>query len=161
MSSIKLDQIDLRILEALQNDARLTNLALADKAGISASPCLRRVRRMEEAGIILAYETRLNPSLIDLNISAFVSISVEKHGMTQSNRFQEELMSISEITAIYTMAGATDFILQVVAEDLKSYSSTIKQIGGIDGVRDIQSNIVIETVKTISKLPLDHLRKKP
>lgn len=154
MNRLELDAIDLRILDALQHDARITNLVLAQVAGISPSPCLRRVRRLEEHGIIRAYETRLEPQLVGLAITAFVSIGLDKHGENESGAFKKTISKVPEVIQAFAITGATDYIIQVVAADLPAYSKLMMTLGGIKGVKDIESSIAIETVKDYSALPL-------
>jgi len=152
------DAIDLRILDLLQREARITNLALANAAGISPSPCLRRVRRLEERGVIRSYESRLEPQKVGLAVMALVSIRIQNHGEDDSAAFKKAVLDIPEVIAAYAMTGPTDFMLQVVAIDLPAYSKLMMTLGGIAGVRDIESSIAIETVKPHSALPLSQLR---
>jgi len=160
MKRLELDAIDLRILDVLQRDARITNLALADATGVSPSPCLRRVRRLEEQGAIKSYATRLEPELIGLAIMALVSIRINSHGEDDSAAFKDAVIEVPEVIAAYVMTGATDFMLQVVAADLPAYSKLMMTLGGIEGVKDIESSIAIETVKPFSALPLSQLQPK-
>lgn len=157
VAGFEFDAIDLRILRALQRDSRLTNVALAEEAGISPSPCLRRVRRLEESGVIDRYVTVLSTERVGLNILAFVSIRINDHGRTKSQEFLTKIQAIPEVLACYILTGDTDFIAQVISPDLKSYSELMMSIGDIEGVRDLQSSIVIETCKTMGPLPLTHL----
>jgi len=157
MQSKELDSIDMRILDRLQRDARITNLALANAAGVSPAPCLRRVRRLEESGIIRGYTSQLEPQRVGLAVMALVSIRIENHGEQESTAFKTAILRIPEVVAAYAMAGATDFLLQVVAVDLPAYAKLMMTVGGIAGVKDIESSIAIETVKPYSALPLSQL----
>jgi len=161
MQRLGLDAIDIRILEALQRDGRITNLVLADIAGVSPSPCLRRVRRLEEQGIIKAYEARLEPHLVGLAVTAFVSIRIEQHGEDESAAVKKAISAVPEVIQAYAMTGANDYILQVVAADLPAYSKLMMALGGIGGVKDIESSIAIETVKPHATLPLSQVHKNP
>lgn len=154
MPTMKFDAIDMRILTALQRDARITNVALAEAVGISPSPCLRRVRQLEESGVIDAYVTRLSAEAIGFGVTAFVSIRIEKHGQFESEAFKKAICELPQVVACYMMAGSTDCLAQVVATDLPAYSRLMMTLGDLAAVKDLESRIVIEALKPWSELPL-------
>lgn len=160
MPKRELDAYDRRILEALQQNGRLTNVELAEQIGLSPSPCLRRVRLLEEAGVIQGYEARLAPDEVGLGLTVLVGIKVERHHERDSALFREEVSTLPEVIAAHLVSGESDFLLQVVVPDLRAYERfLLGTLLKLPGVKDIRSNFAIQTVKPQSPLPLDHLAK--
>jgi len=158
MLKIKLDAIDKRILAALQRNGRLTNVQLAEEAGLSPSPCLRRVRILEEAGIIAGYHARLDRKGIGLGLTVFVGVRVERHGDETADAFRRAVMERPEIVSCHIVSGEADFLLQVVVADLAAYESLLLNVLlRLPRVTDIRSNFALQTVKDESGLPLNHL----
>lgn len=150
-----LDSIDLRILRALQADGRLTNLELAARVGLSAAPCLRRVRRLEEAGVIAGYAARLDRDRLGLGVTAFVRVNIERHHDTDVDQFMKAVADLTEVTDCYVTSGESDFLLHVVVADLSAYRRfAMDQLLRVPGVKDIRSSFVIGTVKEGGTLPL-------
>jgi Lrp/AsnC family leucine-responsive transcriptional regulator len=155
---MKLDAIDRRILSALQRDARLTNVQLADEVGLSPSPCLRRVRILEQAGAIAGYHARLDPGGVGLGLTIFVGVKVLRHHDETANAFREAVQSVPEIVSCHLVSGEADFLLQVVVPDLAAYERLLLGVLlKLPGVSDIRSNFAIQTVKAPAPLPLAHL----
>ena len=158
MPKTKLDAFDRRILTALQRDGRLTNVQLADEIGLSASPCLRRVRQLEEAGVIKGYRASLDPDEVGLGLTVFVGIKVERHHETEAERFREAVSALPEVISAFLVSGESDFLLHVVVPDLRGYERFLTgTLLKLPGVSDIRSNFAIQTVKAQSALPLSHL----
>ncbi len=158
MRKLKLDAIDRRILAALQRDARLTNVQLAEEVGLSPSPCLRRVRLLEQAGVIRGYHALLDRTGAGLGLTVFVSIKVERHHDQDASAFREAVRSLPEVVSCHLVSGEADFLLQVVVPDLEHYEAfLLGTMLKLPGVKDIRSNFAIQTVKAPSPLPLDHL----
>jgi Lrp/AsnC family leucine-responsive transcriptional regulator len=158
MPRLKLDAIDRRILSALQRDARLTNVQLAEEVGLSPSPCLRRVRILEEAGVIGGYRTTLRREKIGLGLTVFVGVKVERHHDEAAARFRDAVMALPELISCHLVSGEADFLLQVVVPDLAGYERLLLgTLLKLPGVADIRSNFAIQTVKADGPLPLDHL----
>lgn len=158
MPKRQLDAYDRRILEALQQNGRLTNVELAEQIGLSPSPCLRRVRLMEEAGVIQGYEARLAPDEVGLGLTVFVGVKVERHHERDAEQFRKEVCALPEVVAAHLVSGESDFLLQVVLPDLRAYERfLLTTLLKLPGVKDIRSNFAIQTVKPQSPLPLDHL----
>lgn len=154
----KLDAIDRRILGALQRDGRLTNVQLADEVGLSPSPCLRRTRLLEEAGVIDGYHAALNRAALGLGLTVFVGIKVERHHATEATEFREAVIALPEVVSCHLVSGEADFLLQVVLPDLASYERFLLDVLlKLPGVSDIRSNFAIQTVKAQAPLPLNHL----
>ena len=155
MPTTLLDEIDIRILVTLQSHARLTNLELAERVGLSASPCLRRVRRLEEDGFIEGYAARLNREKIGLGVVAFVRVNIERHTNADANAFIKAVSKLPEVIACYITSGESDFLLHVVVKDLAAYRYfALEKLTRVRGVRDLRSSFVIGTVKEGALLPL-------
>ncbi|QCI66195.1 Lrp/AsnC family transcriptional regulator [Phreatobacter stygius] len=158
MPKLKLDAIDRRILAALQRDARLTNVQLAEEIGLSPSPCLRRVRLLEEAGVISGYHATLHRGELGLGLTVFVGIKVERHRDETAAAFREAVKALPEVISCHLVSGEADFLLQVVVPDLAGYEQFLMgALLKLPGVSDIRSNFAIQTVKAEGPLPLDHL----
>ncbi|GAB1578206.1 Lrp/AsnC family transcriptional regulator [Bordetella petrii] len=155
---MKLDNLDRRILAALQRDARLTNVQLAEEVGLSPSPCLRRVRLLEEAGIIGGYHAALDRTGIGLGLTVFVGIKVDRHHAEEAAAFREAVALLPAVVSCHLVSGESDFLLQVVVPDLAAYESLLMEaLLKLPGVSDIRSNFAIATIKGQTALPLDHL----
>ncbi len=112
-----LEAVDTRILGALQNDGRLTNQALSAEVGLSTSPCWRRVRQLEESGVIQSYTAVLDRRQIGLGVLAFIRVKIDSHSEAEAEEFSQDVLKLSEVVACYSIAGDADFLLQVVAAD--------------------------------------------
>ncbi len=123
MPKIKIDKYDRKILELLQNDGRLSNLELAERIGLSPSPCLRRVRLLEEAGAIQGYGAKLDRDSIGLGLTVFVNVKVERHREEQAEAFCAAVAELPEVVSAHLVSGESDFLLQVVVPDLKDYEA--------------------------------------
>lgn len=154
----KLDAIDRRLLAALQNDGRLTATELAERAGLTTSPCLRRLRRLEDTGVIRGYAALVDQKKVGLPVSVFVSIKLERQREEDLNRFEEAVRRCPEVVECYLMTGQRDYLLRVVARDLADYERIIKEtLTRIEGVASIESSFALSQVKHSNALPLDAL----
>jgi len=161
MPYIDLDAIDLKILTALQADGRLTNNELADQVGLSPSPCLRRVRRLERDGFILTYRAVLDRESVGLGLTVFVEIKVEKHSRDNAKVLQESLAALPEVVACHMVSGTADFIAEIAVTNLKAYERLLtEQLLTLPMIGDIRSNFALTRVKSDSPLPLAHLRRE-
>lgn len=150
-----LDEIDRKILAALQEDGRMTIQALADRVGLSPSPCLRRVRLLEEAGIIARYAAVIDQSRIGLPVSVFVSVKLERQRSEELDRFAKAIALWPEIVECYLMTGQRDYLLRVVAADLAAYERFLRdKLTRLEGVASIESSFALGQVKFSNKLPL-------
>ena len=155
---MQLDNLDRRILDALQRNAKLSNAQLAEEVGLSPSPCLRRVRLLEEAGVIRGYHAELDRSKSGLGLTVFVGVKVERHHDASANAFRAAVIDLPEVISCHVVSGESDFLLQVVLPDLASYEDFLfSTLLKLPGVSDIRSNFAISTVKSQTALPLDHL----
>jgi len=158
MPSTHLDAIDLRILNALQEDGRLTNQELADQVGLSPSPCLRRVRRLEQDGFIRTYRAVLDRDSVGLGLTVFVDIKVEKHSRENATALREALAAMPEVVACHMVSGTADFIVEIVVANLKAYERLLtEKLLTLPMIGDIRSNFALARVKSDAALPLTHL----
>jgi len=157
-SNVKLDAYDRRILNALQRDGRLTNVQLADEIGLSASPCLRRVRQLEEAGVISGYQATLDADAVGLGLTVFIGVKVDRHHEDEAQKFQQMVSGLPEVISAHIVSGESDFLLHVVVPDLRGYDRFLTDtLLKMPSVRDIRSNFAIRTLKQQGPLPLGHL----
>ena len=155
---MNLDRYDARIVSELQRNGRLTVVELAETIGLSPTPCARRVKALESAGVIESYSAVINPSKIGLAILAMVQVKLVEHTDETVTRFETEIARLEEITNCFALTGAFDFMLQVYAKDLDALSNVVlKKLLRIPGLRDLQSSVVLETIKRSQKVPLAHL----
>jgi len=158
---MKLDEIDHRILTALQQDARLTNVQLADKVGLSPSPCLRRVRLLEERGVIKGYRAELDRAGIGLELTVFVGVKMERHRDETAEAFRQAIVNLPEVVTCHLVSGESDFLMQVVVPNLAAYEYfLLNTLLKLPGVIDIRSNFAITALKSGGSLPLGHLVKR-
>ena len=130
MNSTKLDKIDLRILQTLQKDGRITNQNLAERVNLSPSSCLQRVRRLDQAGVISYYQAHLNLGSIARHIICLATISVKNHTQEDFNAFEDLIESIPEVVECYTVSGESDFLLKVICADMRRYVEINDQLVG-------------------------------
>ena len=150
-----LDDIDHKIIAALQADARLTMLQLADRIGLSASPCARRVRLLEQAGVIRGYVAVIDQGRVGLPVSVFASIKLERQREEELDRFARAVAQWPEVLDCYLMTGQRDFLIRVVVRDLESYERFLKdKLTRLEGVASIESSFALGQVKRSNVLPL-------
>lgn len=151
----ELTGIDRRILRALQEDGRMTIQAIADRVGLSASPCLRRIRQMEEAGIIAAYSAVVDQKAVGLPVSVFISIKLERQRAEELDRFGAAIAGWPEVMECYLMTGQFDFLLRVVCADLAAYEAFLREkLTQVAGVSSIESSFSLGQVKYSRVLPI-------
>lgn len=155
IAKFTLDAIDRRLLAALQENSRLTASELADRVGLTASPCLRRQRLLEEAGIIRGYTAVLDQVKLGLPVSVFVSIKLDRQAEEAMQRFEAAVRRCPEVLECYLMTGPRDYLLRVVARDLADYERFVKDtLTRIDGIANIESSFALGQVKHSNALPL-------
>jgi Lrp/AsnC family transcriptional regulator, leucine-responsive regulatory protein len=153
-----LDAIDCRIIAALQADGRLSNVELAERVGLSPSPCLRRVKRLEREGYIEAYRAMLGRSRVGLGLTVFVQVKIDVHANEKAVAFEDALLAMPEVVACHLVSGEADYLLEVVVADLERYQRfLIGKLLNLPNVKDVRSNIAIQSRKAAAPLPLDHL----
>ncbi|MGH6881980.1 Lrp/AsnC family transcriptional regulator [Hypericibacter sp.] len=158
MPNSDLDAIDRHILEVLQVDGRLSVVELADKVGLSPSPCLRRVKRLEAEGHIAGYRASLSRERIGLGLTVFVGVKVDGHRDENATALQQAIKAMPEVVSAHLVSGEADFLLEVVMPDLKHYEEfLVGRLLKLPMIKDIRSNFAIRTVKLDAALPLGHL----
>ena len=154
----KLDRYDLQILAELQADARLTNAELAQRVGLSAAPCWRRVRALEEAGYIKGYHAEIDRRRIGLGVLAFVRLDADRNTGERTREMEEAIRGIPEIVSCHYISGAGTFELQVVSRDLDSFAQFAREVLiNLPNVKDIHTSFSLGEVKASSSWPLSHL----
>jgi Lrp/AsnC family transcriptional regulator, leucine-responsive regulatory protein len=162
MPNLDLDLIDCRIVAALQAEGRLTNLELAERVGLSPSPCLRRVKRLERDGYIEGYRAMLQRNRLGLGLTVFVGVKIGGHANVEAEAFQETIVAMPEVVACHLVSGEADYLFEVVVPDLEHYQRfLVSKLLALPIVREVRSNIAIQTLKAGAPLPLDHLAAQP
>jgi Lrp/AsnC family leucine-responsive transcriptional regulator len=159
MDQIALDSFDIRLLDALQKDGRQSLFALAEKIGLSASQLGRRLKRLEESGLMEGYAALLNADAVGLGFEAYCLVSLERHSTEGTDIFHDAMRALPQIMDCVAVTGEADFILRIVATDLKSYSQfLLDKVMPLPGIRQVRSSIVLRPIKRSHALPLSHLR---
>ena len=157
MQNIVLDKIDLKILQVLQENGRLTNVELSERVALSPSPCLRRLKQLEDAGVIQRYAALLSPAAIELGLQAFIRVTLNKAGGGREN-FDEAVQGWQEILSCFALTGETDYMLHAFFVDMEHFSHFVLEVLlNQEGVQDARSSFVLREVKKTTALPLNHL----
>jgi Lrp/AsnC family transcriptional regulator, leucine-responsive regulatory protein len=150
-----LDRFDIAILKCLQEDARATNVEIAEKVNLSPSPCLRRIRNLEKLGVIRRYTADIDRKEVGLGLTVFVEFKVARHSKENSEAQQAALLAIPEIVSCFLISGTADFLAEVVVEDLSAYERLLTEtLLTLPNVTDIRSNFAIRSIKTHGPLKL-------
>lgn len=153
-----IDKFDLAILKELQADGRLTNAELAQRVGLSAAPCWRRVRALEESGYIKGYHAEIDRRKIGLGVLAFVRLDTERANSEVTRKIEEAIRKLPEIVACHYISGTGMFELQVVAQDLDDFSRfALNSLMNLPNVKDLHTSFSLGEVKSGAALPLGHL----
>ena len=156
-----LDKFDILILKELQDDGRLTNAELASRVGLSAAPCWRRVRALEENGFIKGYRAEIDRHKIGLGVLAFVRLDAERNRGDVTRELEEAIKKLPQVISCHYISGSGTFELQVVAQDLDSFSNfALKQLINLPTVTDLHTSFSLGEVKASSTLPLGHLTRQ-
>ena len=155
---MKIDKFDRQILERLQHQGDLPAAQIAEEIGLSTNACWRRIKRLEEAGVIRARVALLDEHALGLNVTVFVSIKTSEHSDTWLARFAAGIKDIPEVVEFYRMSGETDYLLKIVVQDIADYDRVYKKLIAVAPLHDVSSSFAMERIKTSTALPLDHLR---
>jgi len=154
----RLDKVDIAISERLQRDGRLSNVKLAEQLSLSEASCWRKQKRLEECGVIEGYQAILNRRKLGLGVMAFVQISCSDHSEEATEKFEKIIASAPQVLSCHNTTGEADFILQVVARDLDSYSRFVEKVlRKLPGVLSIRSNLSLREMKTTHRFPVAEL----
>lgn len=155
LQTLKLDRLDIKILGALQTDGRMTNLKLAEKVGLSATPCIQRVRRLESAGYITGYKAVINAHLLGPYVTVFTEITLKNHTREDFVRFERQILNEEHVVNCYLVAGGHDYLLEVVARDVVHYQEVIEKLLDDEiGISTFFSYITVKHVKSMKAFPL-------
>ena len=157
MDKIALDRIDKHILKLMQANGRISNLELADQVGLSPTPCSRRVKRLEESGLIAAHVTLLNAEALGLNLTAIIGISMDRHTPDRFESFEKAIVQMPEVIECSIVTGQTaDFLLKVVVRDMQHYEKfLLGNLTRLTGVTGVHSSFVLRQLVKKTALPLD------
>lgn len=155
----KLDGIDQKILDTLQNDGRITNVELAERVGLSPTPCIERVKRLEDAGYIKGYFARLSARKLGVGLLAFIEVSLDKTGSDAFERFKKSVDSVPEIQECHMVAGGFDYLLKVRMKDMDSYRRFLgERISALPGVDRTHTYVVMEEVKNTHAIAVKDIK---
>jgi len=157
--AVKLDRTDRRILQAMQVNARISNLELAEAVGLSPTPCSRRVKRLEESGLIRGHVTLLNQAMLGLKLTAYIGISMDRHTPDRFEAFEAEVARYPEVMECAVVTGqASDYLLKAVVPDMAYYERfLLGRLTRIEGVTGVHSSFELRRVVNRTNLPLDHI----
>jgi DNA-binding Lrp family transcriptional regulator len=162
VNAISLDATDCRILSVLQNEGRISNLDLAEKISLSPSACLRRLRLLEEQGVIERYRACLNREALGFELEAFVQVSMRNDETNWHERFADAARDWPEVVGAFVVTGESHYLLHVLAQSLKHYSDfVLTKLYKAPGVMDIRSNIVLQTLKEDAGVPVSASQSSP
>jgi Lrp/AsnC family leucine-responsive transcriptional regulator len=154
----KPDAIDVAILDALQRDGRLSNVALAKAVGLSPTPCAERVRALEAAGIINGYTTNLDPERLDLGLLVFIEIAIDRTSEDAFDQFRKAMLGIAQVQECHMVAGGFDYLLKVRVRDMAAYRAFLGEVlSKVPGIRETHTYAVMENVKESRAIDLSHL----
>ncbi len=157
-AKLELDAIDLKILAELQADARIPNITLAGRVGLSPSPCSRRVKLLEEAGVIEGYRAIVSRKAAGLGLTVFAGIRVERHSLENADAFVEAILAMPEVVACHLVSGDADFLIEAVVPDMAVYEATVlRRLLALPALRDIRSSFAMRSFRAGGPLPV----KKP
>lgn len=152
---MELDRKDRRILKALQDNGRLNNVDLAREVGLSPSPCLRRVKLLEDAGVIERYVALLSPAQLGLGLTVFARVWLRGQDQETVEQFTSAILALPQVVECHLMAGDCDFLLRVVARDLDDYRRfQMEHLGRIESVQQIKTEVPMQRIKQTTELPL-------
>ena len=152
---MELDRYDLHILKILQNDSSISMQDLGAQIGISHTPCWRRVKKLEEHGVIIKQVALLNSKNLDLDVNVFVHVTLRQHHENALNRFEEAVSQLTEVVECYTVSGETDFLLRVVVKDVEAYEKLLKgTLLQLPEVGNLSSTFALRQVKYTTEIPI-------
>lgn len=151
-----MDRIDRRILDLLQNDAQLSTAEIAERVGLSTTPCWRRIQRLEETGVITRRVALLNRNKINLGTDVFISVKTNQHNWEWLESFSRKVSEFPEVVEFYRMAGEADYLLRVVVPDMPAFDAFYKKLIQSTELADVSSSFAMEQIKYTTALPLQY-----
>ena len=150
----KIDRFDRQLLHMLQENCDVSVADLADKIGLSTNACWRRIKRLQDEGLIESRVALLNPEALGLNVTVFVSVKTSQHNEDWLSRFADGIADIPEVTEFYRMSGDIDYLLKVVVKDIQDYDRVYKKLIAVAPMQDVSSSFAMERIKSSTALPL-------
>lgn len=151
----RLDAIDMKILAELQRDGSITNVELARRVGLSAPPCLRRVRALEEAGIIKGYRTLLDPKLLGFEVICFAMVQLSSQSQADLNAFMERVAGWPTVRECWVLSGEIDFILKCVATNMTAFQQFVGELTALPNVRNVRTALALDVAKDEPLAPIE------
>lgn len=156
MADTNLDEIDLKILQRLQTDGRITNVELANSVGLTAPPCLRRMRALEDEGVIKSYHAAVDPAKMGYTITVFAMVSLKSQAEIDLQAFEDHVQQLPEVRECYMLNGEIDFMLKVVAKDLQQFQSFLtSQLTAAPNVASVKTSLTIRSAKHLPGVPIE------
>ncbi|MEO0441127.1 MAG: Lrp/AsnC family transcriptional regulator [Pseudomonadota bacterium] len=156
MADITLDEIDIQILKRLQEDGRITNVELAKSVGLTAPPCLRRMRALEDSGVITAYHAAVDASKMGYTITVFAMVSLKSQAESDLQAFEDHVQRLPEVRECYMLNGEIDFMLKVVAKDLQQFQNFLtSELTSAPNVASVKTSLTIRSAKNLPGVPID------
>lgn len=152
-----LDRLDLRILDCLQTDASLSTAEIAERVGLSTTPCWRRIQNMEKAGVVRARVALLDRERLNLGVDVFVSLRISRHSDEWLEGFTRAIDAFPEVMEFYRLSGDVDYLLRVVVSDIKAFDAFYKRLIRHTDIADVSSSFAMERIKYTTALPLDNV----
>ncbi|EMI7295626.1 Lrp/AsnC family transcriptional regulator [Vibrio parahaemolyticus] len=149
-----MDKIDRQLLHLIQKDTTLTTAELADQVGLSASPCARRLKRLEQEGVISGYRAMISRGAVGIAMTVFVEVSLNNHQASSIDEFETAIVDMDEVISCHVVSGAYDYLLEVVSKDLPGYESFTRKLQRLENVKDIHTHLAIRQVKGNGCLPI-------
>ncbi|EIK4763759.1 Lrp/AsnC family transcriptional regulator [Vibrio parahaemolyticus] len=149
-----MDKIDRQLLHLIQKDATLTTAELADQVGLSASPCARRLKRLEQEGVISGYRAMISRGAVGIAMTVFVEVSLNNHQASSIDEFETAIVDMDEVISCHVVSGAYDYLLEVASKDLPGYESFTRKLQRLENVKDIHTHLAIRQVKGNGCLPI-------
>lgn len=153
-----MDKLDRKILDLLQKDGALTAQEIADRVGLSKVPCWRRIKQMQESGIIRQTVALLDPKALNVGTTVFVRLKTANHSAAWFDRFVKAVRDIPEVTEIYRMSGDVDYLMRIVVPDIDAYDVVYKKLIATVEFRDVSASFALETIKSTTALPLHYVK---
>ena len=155
MPTYAMDELDLRIIDGLQANGRMTNQELADRVGLSPSPCLRRIKRLEDEGVITSYVALVNPEAVGLSVTAFVGVRLNQQDDRNLARFETEVSDFAEVMECYLMTGEADYQLRVLVSSLGAFEEFLRhKLTKVEGVAQVTTSFALRPVVYKTALPV-------
>lgn len=155
MAETSLDEIDIQILKRLQDDGRITNVELAQSVGLTAPPCLRRMRALEDSGVITDYHAAVDPSKMGYTITVFAMVSLKSQAESDLQAFEDHVQRLAEVRECYMLNGEIDFMLKVVARDLQQFQTFLtSELTSAPNVASVKTSLTIRSAKNLPGVPI-------